>query len=327
MTAMSLGRLEKVDLQEMWSGGANGFTPGLAQGDVLRLLGEILDLELELAAPEFAAPSDSGALFRDAASGELVWVESHFAGADTVRLGGMLARAAALNAGIVVWIAAQLGPEQRAALDWLNEIAAGRARFFGLELELWRIGDSPLAPKFKLLVQPDRRENGASNADAAFAAPGPSAIQQRQLDFWREFRDCLKARNSPVGPVKPQPQNWIDFPIGREHFNLVAFISAAERRAGVTLVVHGPQAKAHYHLLNRDRAEIESQVGCSLEWLENPGHKESHIRLQLADANLAAPENWPAVHTWLAENLETFNRVFRMRVKQLNAEDYLPIEN
>jgi len=152
-------------------------------------------------------------------------------------------------------------------------------------------------------------------------------MQQIQLDFWREFRDCLRDRKSPIGPARPQPQNWIDFPIGREYFNLVAFISAPETRAGVTLVVHGPQGNAHFRLLKQDRVEIETQAGCPLEWLENPGSKESHIRLQLPDANLAERENWPQVHAWLAENLEVFNRVFRMRVRQLNAEEYGQIEN
>jgi hypothetical protein len=33
------------------------------------------------------------------------------------------------------------------------------------------------------------------------------------------------------------------------------------------------------------------------------------------------------VHAWLADNLEIFNRVFRMRVKQLKAEEHALIEN
>jgi hypothetical protein len=328
MTAISLGRLEKVDMREVWLGGTNGFTPGLAQEDILHMLGEMLDLELELEAGEqFSGPSHSGILCREASTGQSVWVESQFEGTDGAHLGQMLEGAAALNARIIVWIAGQLGEDQRAALEWLNEIAAGRARFFGIELELWRIGDSPLAPKFNLVVQPNGRGKGASQESEAFEIGELSGMQQRQLDFWREFRDCLKERKSPIGPARPQPQNWIDFPIGREYFNLVAFTSAAESRAGVTLVVHGPQGNAHFRLLKRDRVEIESQAGCPLEWLENPGSKESHIRLQLSDANLADRENWPQVHAWLAENLEIFNRVFRMRVKQLNAEEYVPVES
>jgi hypothetical protein len=327
MSTINLGRLEKVDMREVWSGETNGFTPGLAQEGILQMLGEMLDLELELEAEEdFSGASHSGILCREASTGQSVWVESQFERTDGVHLGQLLERAAALKAGIIVWIAGQLGDEQRAALEWLNEIAAGRARFFGLELELWRIGDSALAPKFNLVVRPNGRGTGASQESEDFELGELSGMQQIQLDFWREFRDCLNDRKSPIGPARPQPQNWIDFPIGREYFNLVAFISAPETRAGVTLVVHGPQGNAHFRLLKQDRVEIETQAGCPLEWLENPGSKESHIRLQLPDANLAERENWPQVHAWLAENLEIFNRVFRMRVRQLKAEGEGPVE-
>jgi hypothetical protein len=34
--------------------------------------------------------------------------------------------------------------------------------------------------------------------------------------------------------------------------------------------------------------------------------------------------DWPAQHEWLAEKLELFDRVFRPRVKQLNADDWTP---
>ena len=56
-----------------------------------------------------------------------------------------------------MWIARLFTGEHRAALDWLNEISfhAGAAtRFFGLEVELWRIGDSRLACKFNIVAAP-----------------------------------------------------------------------------------------------------------------------------------------------------------------------------
>ena len=45
----------------------------------------------------------------------------------------------------IVWIAARFTEEHRSTLDWLNRITDNSFRFFGLELELWRIGDSPPA--------------------------------------------------------------------------------------------------------------------------------------------------------------------------------------
>ena len=41
-------------------------------------------------------------------------------------------------------IAAMIRDEHRAALDWLNDITSDDFKFFGLEVELWRIGDSDI---------------------------------------------------------------------------------------------------------------------------------------------------------------------------------------
>ena len=45
--------------------------------------------------------------------------------------------------------------EHRAALDQLNEITSSSMAFFGLEMELWRIDDSAIAPKFHLVSKPN----------------------------------------------------------------------------------------------------------------------------------------------------------------------------
>ena len=45
--------------------------------------------------------------------------------------------------------------EHRAALDWLNEITDRKYRFFGLEIELWKIDNSLAAPKFNIASKPN----------------------------------------------------------------------------------------------------------------------------------------------------------------------------
>ena len=40
-------------------------------------------------------------------------------------------------------------------LDWLNQITDESFRFFGLEVEFWRIGNSPAAPKFNIVSKPN----------------------------------------------------------------------------------------------------------------------------------------------------------------------------
>ena len=72
-------------------------------------------------------------------------------------LGQLMTYAAGLNTVTIVWIARRFIEEHRAALDWLNQITDEDFNFFGLEVELWKIGDSLAAPKFNLVSKPNNR--------------------------------------------------------------------------------------------------------------------------------------------------------------------------
>lgn len=63
-------------------------------------------------------------------------------------------------------------------------------------------------------------------------------------------------------------------------------------------------------------------MGESLRWLDLPGRKESRIALRSPETDPADRADWPQQHQWLKEQLERFNRVFRPRVRRLNAEDW-----
>jgi len=45
--------------------------------------------------------------------------------------------------------------ENRAALDWLNRVTTSEFQFFGIELEVFKIGDSIPAPLFQLISKPN----------------------------------------------------------------------------------------------------------------------------------------------------------------------------
>jgi len=55
-----------------------------------------------------------------------------------------------------VWVAAKFTDEHHATLDWLNNITdTASVRFFGVEVELWRIGASEPAPRFNIVSKPN----------------------------------------------------------------------------------------------------------------------------------------------------------------------------
>ena len=321
MMQAKLGRLRREkDLRAVWNNEADDFTPWLAQEENLVLLGDALGLELELEAVEKGVgPFRADIICRDTANDSLVLIENQLEGTDHKHLGQIFTYGAALNAATIIWIAIRFTDEHRAALDWLNEITNKDVNFFGLEIELWRIGNSPLAPKFNVVSKPN-------DWTKSIGRPGESEnlteTKQIQLEYWRAFRDLLVEKSSVIKPRGPRPQHWMNFAIGRSRFRLMTFANVRDSRIGVGLVIAGPNAKPHFCLLREQKEAIESEIGSKLDWREMPNKKSSRVFLRWPNIDPADREQWSKQHTWLLEKLEAFHAVFAPRVKRLRASDY-----
>ena len=309
-----LGRLERVDLRKTWETEAQDFTPWLATEENLSVLADTLGIELELEAQETnVGPFRADILCKNADGGAWVLIENQLERTDHSHLGQLLTYAAGLHAVTICWIAKRFTEEHRATLDWLNEITDNKFQFFGLEVELWRIGDSPPAPKFNVVSKP----NDWSRSVAPIVTPR----KQLQREFWATVMQRLDGRKSPVRSKKPQPESWMDFSIGRSDFWLEATLQAMKKRISVALYMTGPDATAHFRLLEQQREEIEGELG-ELEWRALPDKKSSSIRLCRNDADPMQQEDWPSQLDWMVSALEGFDKTLRPRLKSLDASDW-----
>jgi hypothetical protein len=325
MEKPALGRLEQVNLRSAWNNESTDFTPWLAEQENLELLGKAVDLELELEAREkYVGPFRADILCKDLGSDSWVLIENQLEQTDHSHLGQLLTYAAGLQAVTIVWLAEKFTDEHRAALDWLNAVTGETINFFGLEIELWRIGNSAMAPKFNVVSKPNDWSRTVSEGARRLEATSYSEEQQLQLEFWTELKNFLQQHHSSIHIRTPQPQNWMNFPIGRSQFGLSAIIHNRDKRIGVALTLYGLNAKPHYYLLEREKTIIESELGTTLDWAENPGKiVRSSIYLHERNMNPLVKEQWPEQHAWLCEKLEAFKKVFAPRVKKLNASDYV----
>ena len=325
MNETRLGKLEKINLKTVWDTEAQHFTPWLAQEDNLALLGETINLDLELeATEENVGPFRADILCKDTKDGSWVLIENQIGKTDHNHLGQLLTYAAGLNAVTIVWIAAPFTDEHRAALDWLNEITDEEFRFFGLEIELWRIGGSPAAPKFNIISKPNDWTKSVSRAATGLAEAALTETQRLQLEFWAALRGFMEDQPGKVKPTKALPQNWMTFAIGRTYFTLISFANTVDKRIGVYLQLWGPDAKPYFHLLHVAKDDIETAFGQKLEWRELPEKKESQVALYRYNADPADKADWPNQHAWIRDTLETFHEVFRDRLRQLDANKWAP---
>lgn len=65
---------------------------------------------------------------------------------------------AGLEAQIIVWIAADFREAHLSALKWLNENTVEPFAFFAVKIKAVRIGDSPIAILFKVVMRPNHWE-------------------------------------------------------------------------------------------------------------------------------------------------------------------------
>jgi hypothetical protein len=317
MPTSPLGKLEKIELRSAWVTEPGDFTPWLAQEENLAQLAESLGIdELELEATEKnVGPFRADILCKDTLNGHWVLIENQLSRSDHGHLGQLLTYAAGLQAVTIVWIAAPFTEEHRAALDWLNDVTNERVRFFGVEIELWKIGTSPSAPRFNVVSKPN---DWAKSVSTAAAGVSLTETQKLQLDYWTAFRKYMEEHPGNVRPTTPLPQNWMGFSAGRSGFTIGTKINIQGNWISALLGIGGPNAKPYFYLLHEEKEEIEKEFGEQLDWRELPGKVESHIVLVLKPADPRDRHDWPRQHAWLRDRLERFHAVFRPRVRQLD---------
>lgn len=326
MTSPPLGRLECVDLREIWTSEAADFTPWLARPENLAILGGTLDIELELEAQERGVgPFRADILCKDIGTDTWVLVENQLERTDHTHLGQLLTYASGLQAVTIVWIAARFTEEHRATLDWLNKITDESFRFFGLEVELWRIGDSLAAPKFNIVSKPNDWSKSVARAARNIDDAELSETRITQREYWTAFQGVLNPLDGPIaGNRKPWPRSWISHGIGRSGFNLSAVMLRQKNQIRAELYIAGNHAKAFFASLQGQKEAIEKELGFPLEWEELPERRDCRVSSYLDNVDPEDKADWPRQHEWLAKRLNDMHRVLALRVKELDADAWRP---
>jgi hypothetical protein len=314
----ALGRLEKIDLRDIWRTEDQDFTPWLARDENISLLADTLGLELEVEAQEKeVGPFRADILCKDIHNDSWVLIENQLERTDHRHLGQLITYAAGLKAVTIVWVAATFTEEHRAALDWLNAVTGDDFRFFGLEVELWRIGESPAAPKFNIVSKPNEWSKTVGAATRRIEAEALTDTKQLQLAFWEQLHAELQTHPG-IRTQKPRPQHWTNLPIGRSGARLGAILNSREEKIAVELYLGDENAMAYFRELEANKAAIEEELGYAVDWRALPDKRASRILLLREKCPLEDQSRWPEYRAWLTAKLEDFDRIFRPKVKALD---------
>jgi hypothetical protein len=311
----ALGKLERKELYEAWKHEARDFTPWLAEAENLNALATVLGLgELTLVAIEHWVGEFKLDILCDDGDQKVI-IENQLEETDHRHLGQILTYAAGVGAKKVVWVAKTFRAEHAAALQFLNDNTTEDLSFFGVEVELWQIGDSLLAPKFEVVAKPN--DWAKSGRESARAAASASPTKQLQYKFWTALVEQL-ARTAPqIRPQKPRLQHWLNNSIGRAGFGLNITANTREERLGVELWIPGTEAKKHFANLAVQKAEIEAKLGFELDWQELPDAQGCRIASWYPNASLDDEARWGEYLNWLGQRLVKMDQVLRPIVKAL----------
>jgi hypothetical protein len=328
-TTTALGHLERVDLREVWQNEAEDFTPWLAREENIGLLGDAIGIDLEVEAKEKdVGPFRADILCKDTATSNWVLIENQLERTDHSHLGQLLTYAAGLQAVTIIWIAQRFTEEHRATLDWLNEITDDRFNFFGLEIELWRIGTSSIAPKFNVVCKPNDWSKTVAAGVAQVEKESLTDARRLQVDFWTAFRSHVEEHGKHVKPTKALPQNWMNIALGRSGFRLAAVASLWDSVAETSdshelraeAVIETNDSKTHFAKLEAQKAQIETEMGEPLTWHNPANTRMCRIYLR-KPANINDRGQWPDYHAWLLQKLEALHKIFGQRVRQLDVSE------
>lgn len=304
-----LGKLKRLDPGEVWANEAKDFTPWLR--DNIDLLCDALGVELEITESEGEVGDFYADLVgREVESGRVVVIENQLGPTDHDHLGKLMTYAAGLNAGLAVWVATDFREEHRRVLQWLNSMGGEEKSFFGVELEVVCIGDSPPAPDFDVVVKPIWHRPPVKLTDK----------QKAYRDFFSALLQVVKQRLPGLTSANVAlPQNWFGFPSGRTGFMYgVSFTSKSKLRVDLYIDTGDKDRnKACFDTLVAERSGIEAEIGEELSWERLDDRRASRVAVFRTGSIADPPEKLAELRDWAVDMLGRFTKVFGRRVVAL----------
>jgi len=313
-TIKNIGRLEFIPVTEVWPHEANDFTPWLLENS--DELGIALGIEIELESRERQVGKFSLDLFgRDATNDCPLAIENQLYKTDHSHLGQLLTYAAGTDALTAIWISSEFRDEHREALEYLNNLANGSARFFGIELKVGKIGNSEPAPIFDLVVQPSNWRTKIKTDRAKNSEGG-----QEYRAFWEKYLEKLHSEYPGLTkarvPASRFAMNIVSLGRGVKLFGAQLSGEILSCEVYIDTGEHDPNL-AIFNALHEQKESIEKIIGAKLQWEELSNRRACRIRLT-CDGQIRDLKQQEKLVNWLLKYQVKFYEAFGPAVRNLD---------
>ncbi|WP_455153431.1 DUF4268 domain-containing protein [Veillonella parvula] len=280
---MKLGKLESLQVCELWAHEQYDFSVWLAKEENLSIWGKELGISFtDVEAEQFIGSYRCDIVAKDDNNkDEIVTIENQLERSDHDHLGEIITYASGLDASTIIGIVTHARPEHKSAIEWLNNNTISDINFFLMELKAYRIGESLLAPKFEIV---EISNDFVKNANTKSSDKTLNRSQVARYDFWtRLIEYSSNSENSKISILKNRKANtddWMSVSIGTSKAHLE--IKPNDREHCIKIVLYIRDDKELYYLLEGLKSEIESEAG-ELVWRNSDSLKKAEIIYEVSD--------------------------------------------
>ena len=288
---MKLGKLQEIDIREVWTHEQYDFSKWLSAEDNMQELGNVLNLSLsDIETEKFVGSYRCDILCRDEITGRVVLIENQLEQTNHDHLGKILTYASGLDASVVVWVVASARDEHASAIEWLNKHTDDSISFFLLEIHAYRIGNSEPAPQFKIIEQPN---DFAKTVKRIAQDKSVNESQSRRLEFWTQFNDILEQRGKPFNKRKATTDHWYSVAVGSSECQISIDLVNKDHKIRVGLWISDNKDRFDY--MRQHKEEIEAAMGFPLFWQRLDNKKSSLICTYIKGLDFKAQDNYPGL--------------------------------
>lgn len=307
MNEIKLGKLEKIkDLRSVWKNEEYDFTPWLAKEQNIKLLSDELGISIKVLKREASVGKYSlDILAVNEDTNENIIIENQLEITNHDHLGKVLVYGAGYDAKTIIWIVKDYNEEHKQAIEWLNEHSDENINLFLVKIELFKIGNSEIAPYFEIISQPNDWTKTIRSNQSNTELTGMKLVD---LNFWQGFSEYLSENGTTFSIRKAQPQHWYSLAIGSSDCHIDLTVN---KNGEVACSLWIGNNKNLYNKFYEHKSEIETELGYSVGWDYKEGSKASSVdvrsdfRLNLKNNDLSKG------YEWLLSKAEDFKRVFR----------------
>lgn len=298
---MKLGKIKRItDLRSVWQHEALNFSKWLAQDENLAQLSEAIGIDIILDELESSVGNFNADIFAiEEGTDRKIIIENQLEDTNHDHLGKIITYASGKGAEVIVWIVKRARDEHRQAIEWLNQNTGVKIGFFLVEIELWQIDDSAIAPKFNVVERPNDWAKQMKNVDNL------SETKRLQQKFWLSLNETIKCSYAKdFSPRKAQPQHWYDLSGGSSSYHIGLTVNTQKKRLGAEIYI--PDDKEKFAMFKEHTDEIEQFVGNKVEWRE--ATKATRI-ITLHSCDISDESKWPQAIEWLLNKALVFKKI------------------